>query len=298
MENGDPIFSVICVYNDREMLEKSLLSSLKNQSKNWHETIFLDNRDESYQSAAAALNDGAERASGEYYLFLHQDVKLLGDDWFSKAKDQIESIDDLGVAGFAGVTVSGIDPETKGQNIILHGSDKREWRLGTEINAPQPVQTVDELGLLVPCDVFADDQFDSTVCDGWHLYAVEYCLRIKYRTDLEVYALPMDLWHNSPKNSLSGTSQNIGYYKTLVSIVEAYPELEMIYTTCGFWPANICYIKTIYYILSFLDMILPTNLSQRVMGLWPSIFGGAVPLLWQEGPDALPILLKEIRRQI
>ncbi|MCQ4333115.1 hypothetical protein KM295_06315 [Natronomonas sp. F2-12] len=297
MDSDAPIFSVICVYNDRETLEKSLLSSLKNQCEDWYETILIDNRNQDYHSAAAALNAGAERASGKYYLFLHQDVKLLGDKWFKKARHQAESIGDLGAAGFAGVTVSGIDPETKGRNTISQGADKRKWRLGTEITAPRPVQTVDELGLLVPRDVFSDHQFDSTVCDGWHLYAVEYCLRMKYQTDLGVYALPMNIWHNSSKNAASGAIQDIGYYKTLVSVVESYSDLEMIYTTCGFWPANIWYTKTILYSLSILNTILPSSLSERVINSWPSIWGGAVPLLWQEGRKAVPVLLKEIRQQ-
>lgn len=295
---ADPDFSVICVYNDREMLEQMLLSGLENQSSDRYETVLINNQEQDYHSAAEALNTGAEQAVGDYYFFVHQDVKLLGNKWFETAKYQLELVDDLGVAGFAGMASSGFDPKKKGRNTILHGDDKRDWRLGNKIEEPHPVQTVDELGLVVPSHVFVDYRFNPTICDGWHLYAVEYCLRIKSRTDLDVYALPMDLWHNSLKNTSSGTVQDISYYKTLVSIVEAYPELETIYTTCGFWPVNIQYIQMVFYSLILLDTVLPHSLSKRAMSLWPSIWGGAVPLLWREGTDGVPVLLSEIRRQI
>ena len=52
------MFSVICVYNNEEMLNEILLSSLKNQNFEY-ELILVDNTKKQFSSAAKALNFGA-----------------------------------------------------------------------------------------------------------------------------------------------------------------------------------------------------------------------------------------------
>lgn len=44
---------------------------------------------------------------------------------------------------------------------------------GADIDEPIPVQTLDELLLIIPRRVFEGHKFDESTCDGWHLYGVE-----------------------------------------------------------------------------------------------------------------------------
>ncbi len=68
-------FSIVCVYNNVEILNQYLLESLKSQTI-LYELILLDNSCNKYKSAAEALNYGGERAKGRYIMFVHQDIKF------------------------------------------------------------------------------------------------------------------------------------------------------------------------------------------------------------------------------
>ena len=63
--------SLICVYNQKDILEKCLLKGLKIQTIK-PELILLDNTNNDYTSAVEALQLGAKKASGDYLIFIHQ----------------------------------------------------------------------------------------------------------------------------------------------------------------------------------------------------------------------------------
>ena len=65
--------SVICVYNNKQILESFLLESLKKQNINY-ELILINNVNNEFTSAAKALNYAATKATGDYLLFVHQDI--------------------------------------------------------------------------------------------------------------------------------------------------------------------------------------------------------------------------------
>lgn len=96
------IFSIICTYSDKESLDKNLLRSLRKQDDNY-QLILVDNRhNKSFNSAASALNWAAQKAKGEYLIFVHQDIVLVGHDWLKKAMEIITNLPKLGIAGVAG----------------------------------------------------------------------------------------------------------------------------------------------------------------------------------------------------
>lgn len=272
-----PSFSVICVYNNPEVLEGWLSASLESEPRVQYESIFIDNREGNYSSAAAALNAGAKRANGDYYIFVHQDVRFLGDSWLDSALQYLDSLDDLGIAGVVGETTSGERHKDRCRNIIYQGEEPEELGVkpvpnvpdprekyelsdkdvirgeqldeilshpdvvrplagGNEIEQPVQVQTLDELLVIIPRDIFADHQFDATCCQGWHLYAVEYCLRIKYQTEYEPYVLPLPVWHRS-----TGMDLDDSYYKTFHRMVAKHHEVmngDHVYATTKEWPAD------------------------------------------------------------
>lgn len=228
-------FSIICVYNDREILEKWLLSSLETEDEKLYEKVLVDNRENKFSSAAEALNHGADRAEGDYYVFVHQDVRLEGEKWLNQLSDEIESAEpEMGLIGISGMISSGGSNYERMLNTMYHGEDKEVTEWSSEINGPRRVQTVDELLFVIPSQIFDElDGFYEDVCFHWHMYAVEFCLRLFKRTQKVPYVASIPVWHRS-----KGMSQGSGYYRTLVRIADKYSEFDKVYTTCGEYKLN------------------------------------------------------------
>ena len=67
------MFSIICVYNNKKILDEMLLRSLSTQTKEF-ELILLDNYQNKFKSATEALNFGGKLAKNDYLMFVHQDI--------------------------------------------------------------------------------------------------------------------------------------------------------------------------------------------------------------------------------
>lgn len=75
--------SLITVFNNQSMVDE-MINSAKRQNDAVTEFIMIDNRNNKFNSAAAALNYGVEKASGDVLVFLHQDIEFLSDDVLKK----------------------------------------------------------------------------------------------------------------------------------------------------------------------------------------------------------------------
>lgn len=181
------MISVVCVYNDEQTLRDNLLKGLENQTREY-ELILVDNRHGVFSSAAKALNWGGGKSRGKYILFIHQDVILCANPLFLKELEKfLDSIPDLGVAGFAGIT----DHNEK------RGFIKDRVQLWEEpFNEPRSVQTLDEFTLIMPRTVFDELKFDEKTFNGWHCYGADYCLSVKQK-GLNAYVIPGFIHHNS-----------------------------------------------------------------------------------------------------
>ena len=68
--------SLITVYNNKPLLDEMLASA--NLQKNVDiDYVMIDNRNNTFSSAASALNYGTSKAQGEVLVFLHQDIELF-----------------------------------------------------------------------------------------------------------------------------------------------------------------------------------------------------------------------------
>lgn len=219
------MISVVCVYNNKKILNDFLLKSLRNQTVDY-ELILLDNTRRQFKSAAEALNYGGKKAKEKYIIFVHQDVDLSSNSWLEKVEKMLDSIRNLGVAGVAGKKEGG-----GVMTIINHGDPPRPAGSIT-IRKPEKVQTVDECLFIIPRSVFRTIHFDENVCDDWHLYAVDYSLSVK-RLGFDAYVIPMFVYHRSPGYSFSEE-----YYLTLEKVLEKHKKhYKWIYTTMGDWSA-------------------------------------------------------------
>jgi hypothetical protein len=246
------MISVICVYYDQHILKACLLKSLSEQ-KTACETIIIDNTENRFKSAAEALNWGAMQADGDYLMFVHQDVDLCSGSFFDGTEALLDSLPELGVAGVAGLSDRGGPfvercrniihhrPQARYRNVITQGPQRERW--GTPILEPEPVQTLDECLVIIPKSVFKKTQFDEVTCDGWHLYAADYCLSVGAR-GFTIYAIPRSIHHQSKgfrETSALGVIASLGlhpeeYYRTLQHVLKKHKEsYKWIHTSCGSW---------------------------------------------------------------
>ncbi|HEY3361717.1 MAG TPA: glycosyltransferase [Methanosarcina sp.] len=236
------MISVVCVYNDKKIFNDFLLKSLKNQNAKF-ELIGIDNTSNEFKSAAEALNYGGKKATNKYIMFAHQDVSFLPKTWLKDIEKLLDPISNLGIAGVAGMSESGSSNTERGRNIITHGISREAWSWGNRIQKPVPVQTLDECLVIIPKSTFDVLMFDEKTCDGWHLYAVDYCLSAKEK-GFNVYVLPVDLYHLSSAVSNKRFQSWIGplpdeYYVTLDSLIKKHRDkFKRIYTTCGDWSTS------------------------------------------------------------
>jgi len=236
------MFSIVCVYSDRNVLNRFLFPSLMKQNVEYEE-IFIDNCNGQFASAASAFNYAGKKATSKYIMFVHQDVDFESGTWLADAEKLLDNLSDLGIAGVAGISETGHNLRERGRNIIKHGPERFIWEFGNAIDKPQIVQTLDCCLLMIPNQVFQKLQFDDITCNNWHLYAEDYCLSIKLM-GLNAYVIPLSIYHGSRgirrvnrlKILLSLGALPAEYYDTLKKLIQKHKEkYKYIYTTNGEW---------------------------------------------------------------
>ncbi len=213
-----------------------MLKSLQDQTAEY-ELILEDNTRSRFSSAAQALNHGGRNASSKYIMFVHQDINLLSDRWLEDAERWLDMIPNLGIAGVAGMSEFGCTNKERGRNIIKHGNPQQFWSWGNPISMPEVVQTLDECLVIIPKKIFDAHGFDAITCDGWDLYAVDYCLSIK-RIGGQAYAIPMFVYHGSTGHLTER------YFCVLSKVLKKHKKyFNLIITTTGSWstfyPVNV-----------------------------------------------------------
>jgi len=223
------MIDIVCVYNNYDILEKNLLQSLKLQTARYN-LILIDNRTHQFPSAAKALNYGGRKANSEYIMFVHQDIYIPDPYWLAIVKAYLNNINDIGIAGVAGMIAGGYSNKERGRNIIKHGKELELWSWGNPIDKPVPVQSLDECLFIIPKKVFNIYQFDEVVCPYWDLYAVDYGLNIQSTTQFKTYVLPVMVYHKS----MGRLTRE--YFISLNKIVKKHRHnYNRINTTTGSW---------------------------------------------------------------
>lgn len=213
------MISVVCVYNDAQVLEARLLNGLRRQTAR-HDIVTVDNRGGRFRHAAEALNWGAGRTTGDWIMFTHQDVELLSPDWLTEAERMLAKLRRPGWTGVAGMTKRGAF-----RGLLLDSANL----LGNVFDCPQQVQTLDECLLIRRRQADPEPYFDEAV-EGWHAYGVEACCRASSRGEKN-YVVPLPIWHDSKGTNQEGLSEAHEYVWR-----KHGPALRRISTTCGILP--------------------------------------------------------------
>lgn len=242
--------TVVCCYNDLaqyQALEKSL------EGQNTECTLLgIDNRGQRFSSCAAALNSAAAQIETEYVIYAHQDIVLPEPDMlarFAAYLAQIEKEDILGVAGAVADTSPGAREETCVLSKVRHGESLRGAG-ERDYSGMAECETVDECFFGGYAEFFRAHPFDETLCDDWHLYAVERCLFTRVRGG-RAYVCDIPLIHVSG-GSISH-AYNRGFYRiarryngcriqggggrtlTWLRTVCGSSRMDWFYRTCFYW---------------------------------------------------------------
>lgn len=222
--------SFICPSNNQEMFDKCITKSLAMQKNRDFEVIRVDTAAKRYASAAAALNEGASRAQGEYLVFLHHDIVIESPDFIDDMLRLMEGRQ-FYVAGAVGAVPRDNKPwHRKTRCNIIHGENRTiPGRIA--ITEVCPLSTVDECFFVIPRHIYDQHPF-LEFTPTWHLYAVEYCLWAHSQAgEGSVILLPVRLWHLS-----RGLGFGLDYYAAVRKLRRIY-RVNM-YTTVGAWPKN------------------------------------------------------------
>lgn len=221
----DKLFSIITIVN-KEKIYEGFLKNLKEQEGVQYELIKINNDHNQFSSAREAYNDAMKKAHGDYFIFLHPDMRFLDKFALKDALEQIVKIDDLGVAGVSGCPFELYHHKSTILTTIVQGDPY--YHFGKSIDKVTEVQTVDECFFVMPRDFCENHPF--TDVKGWHMYAVEQCL-IALLNNKKNYVIPARMWHYSP-----GNSENWQYVQTGREIVKRYGNhFSSINTTMTTW---------------------------------------------------------------
>ena len=186
--------SIICVYNNSDVLNDCLLKGLRNQSNQDYELILIDNRKNEFSSAAKALNYGASKATTNHLVFSHQDIRMdvptVIDTIIKYFDSNLKVFGSSGVCKFNAKMISNVYTANYDDNFYANKLCKR-------INEPVLVETLDECFFCIDKDTFYSlGKFDEILCDNWHMYCVDLSLTAKER-GVKVYSVPLTLFHKS-----------------------------------------------------------------------------------------------------
>ena len=219
------MISIICSYTNKDLMEKMLIKSLKEQTITDYEIITIDSKKMGFNSAAQTLNYGASISNGDLLLFVHQDIEFIDVDALQKIRKYSDSYE-YGIAGVAGVS------HFKNQKFhvyssVFQGLDKKI--AGIYNDAVNEVETLDECLLIIK-----KKKFKKFIDYGsWHFYGVEYSLRTIDNGE-KVLLFPINIYHLSP-----GWSLNNSYWETLKKVAKKNKNRKYIPTTMGIFINNI-----------------------------------------------------------
>ncbi|TXN30432.1 glycosyltransferase [Lacisediminihabitans profunda] len=211
--------SIVCVFNDPDVLESCLARSVMAGIGDAPQTEFLpvDNRDGEFSTAGAALNHGARLARNAVIIFVHQDVVLHSIAELERAAGILVGQCEIGIIGAVGIDHR--------RHIVGRMRD-RVVQIGESASVPRDVDSVDEVLFMIRRELVLSSPLSEDPFLAWHAYGVEYCARVR-RAGMRATAMDLGLTHNSLTTNLDRL--DLAHRK----VGEYYPELLPLRTTCG-----------------------------------------------------------------
>lgn len=230
----NPKITIVCCYNNFEQYSNELVYGLSKQNEDYV-LIGIDNCNNRYTSCSKAYNSVMEQIKTEYTIYAHQDIILEDPDFLNKYIKILDKYEN------AIVGVAGIDLLSKKVVSNIRHRKTRDRVVKEVMDGPKKSETIDECFFGGKTTLFQKYRFNEDICNGWHLYAVELCLRIR-RDNRCVYTCDLPLVHTS------GGRVSYDYLDTLFKLCELYrKDYSHIYTTCSQCETD--YMKCALYVL-------------------------------------------------
>lgn len=217
------MITVVCCYNNKKMYDDFVVKSLCSQ-ENHYELIGIDNTDGKFKSMASAYNAVLNDIHSDYVLFCHQDIDFLSHDSLKLIYEYLVD-HPFELVGFAGIT----------KNCVVFSNlkyrDDDSYITNAQLDQSKYVEALDECCFACKKDVLLDiGGFNEKLCNGWHLYCAELCLRWKLRGFL-VSVLPVSLYHKD--NGSSGLYVDGSFLAIFKKIALHYRKFfSKIYSCC------------------------------------------------------------------
>ena len=231
------MISIICVYNDKAALKNQLMESLKQFETKDFELILLDSTKYGFSCSAEGLNFGAQKANGDVLIFTHQDVFIKNENEFYDFCDFIKKNSIGTIVGAAGAI------EGKKENYTNYTTGSiLDIAIINRVNGIREVACIDESFFGMKKETFAGHPFDKTLCDNWHLYAVEISMFAR-KNGKKVFVYPIQIHH------YSNGKISIEYMKGLLKLADCYRDVfKYIWTCCYKVKTNWIYTRGLYVI--------------------------------------------------
>lgn len=234
----ESVISVICCYN--QFPEYAHLLASLNRQDTAFEMVAVDNTGRKFSCAADALNWGAQRAAGDILVFLHQDVRFLRPDSLRKLTAALRLCENR-------PCIVGPYGAARCQRGTVAGCIVQE--------------SLDECCIAMTKSTWEKFPFDAALCDGWHLYAVELCIRVRQAGGL-ILSGDFGMEHTS-----TGTVDK-AYMATFKELLKRYKDEKWICTTCKSMPTNLLYFHPYYVLWKIKKCLLGNyNLSYKIKSL-------------------------------
>jgi Glycosyltransferase like family len=210
-------YTIVVAVNDMGVLQRNLYLSPGIRSENIELIIKRD-----YRSAALAYNEGLDEAKHDIVIFVHSDM-YLPETWFVSLKQSLLCLEaekvNWGVVGCYGVRKEGKEVRGLGR-VYSNGMGN----VGLEISRPEPVQTLDEIVLIMRKS--SGLRFDPTL-PHFHMYGTDICMSAKER-GMSAYVIPAYCIHNT--NQIVRLPEE--FYKCCRHIKNRWRKFLPIFTPC------------------------------------------------------------------
>lgn len=219
------------------MLEEQLLRSLNKFVQKEYELILLDSEEYGFKCSAEGLNYGADIAKGDVLIFTHQDIFIKNEKEFYEFCQYIKKSEIGTIVGAAGAI------EYEKQNYTNYTSGvELDLSMVNKCKEICDVACVDESFFGMRMETYLQHKFNGTLCDNWHLYAVEVSLNArKNGSDVKVY--PIQIHHYS-----NGTI-SVSYMKGLLRLADYYRDsFRYIWTCCYKVNSSWIYTRGLYMV--------------------------------------------------
>ncbi len=215
--------TIVCCYNNKTMFEVFITASL-NLQKTKYELIGIDNRNSIFPSISSAYNSIIPEITGSVVLFCHQDI-AFSDPGFLEGIEYFICSHENDILGFCGIKDNGIVVSN------LKYRETGEFITKNQLTTCSEVETVDECCFAISLRrLKALGGFNEELCDNWHLYTVELCIRNQLVNGKSIVS-PNSIYHKM--NDTGGLDVDDNFLLNIGKIAKHYKnKKERIYAPC------------------------------------------------------------------